>query len=151
MYRVFEHSQVVLSGFQCIWTTPANLKIQLKPSMSEIRNYCQSNIYTFHVWKYFWNWNLFFDKSFLKQARKYFLEIFASEIAVCNHTIPIISHLSSIQCESLSRWNRNFALLFSPAVPFILFYLGLRENHPASCQLSNRDLPSFISTSRPEF
>lgn len=61
-----------------IWTTPANLKIQLKPSMSEIRNYCQSNIYTFHVWKYFWNWNLFFDKSFLKQARKYFLEIFAS-------------------------------------------------------------------------
>lgn len=109
-------------------------------------------LFTFENIFHFWNWNLFFDKSFLKQARKYFLEIFASEIAVCNHTaIPIISHLSSIQCESLSRWNRNFALLFSPAVPFILFYLGLRENHPASCQLSNRDLPSFISTSRPEF
>ena len=59
MYRVFEHSQVVLSGFQCmyviheaslqshelfyIWTTPANLKIQLKPSMSEIRNYLVAN------------------------------------------------------------------------------------------------------------
>ena len=58
MYRVFEHSQVVLS-FQCMyviheaslqshelfyfWTTPANLKIQLKPSMSEIRNYLVAN------------------------------------------------------------------------------------------------------------
>ena len=26
-----------------IWTTPANLKIQLKPSMSEIRNYLVAN------------------------------------------------------------------------------------------------------------
>ena len=59
MYRVFEHSQVVLNGFQCmyaiheaslqshelfyIWTTPANLKIQLKPSMNEIRNYLVAN------------------------------------------------------------------------------------------------------------
>ena len=60
MYRVFEHSQVVLNGFRCmyaiheaslqshelfyIWT---NLKIQLKPSMSEIRNYLVANpIYT---------------------------------------------------------------------------------------------------------
>ena len=63
MYRVLEHSQVVLSGFQCmyaiheaslqshelfyIWITPVNLKIQLKPSMNEIRNYLVTNpIYT---------------------------------------------------------------------------------------------------------
>ena len=30
-----------------IWTTPANLKIQLKPSMSETRNYLVANLIVF--------------------------------------------------------------------------------------------------------
>ena len=38
-----------------IWTTPANLKIQLKPSMSEIRNYLVANPIVFANRSQVWN------------------------------------------------------------------------------------------------
>ena len=41
--KIRENGNEESRSIKYIWTTPANLKIQLKPSMSEIRNYLVAN------------------------------------------------------------------------------------------------------------
>ena len=60
-------------------TMPANLKIQLKPSMSEIRNYLVANPIhknvTLHIKKLEFSTNLHFVIAFRRERKKRFVEI----------------------------------------------------------------------------
>ena len=67
-----------------IWTTPANLKIQLKPSMSEIRNYLVANPIQ----------QRWFTTSLVAEVRKFYTKYDKSDVSISSTVERLIEKLA---------------------------------------------------------
>ena len=100
-----------------IWTTPANLKIQLKPSMSEIRNYLVAN----PIFRNIVNRTLcllYFD-SFLKFF-SFFSKYYRSSVNI--HRFFVSIQIYRLCIDIFRAWSVRFAKLFAIMAHVIRFY-----------------------------